>query len=120
AQLIARTLEGKAVAECSKETTTSVRRVFQALRIAVNDEFAALEQFLRNLPLCLKAGGRVAILSFHSGEDRRVKEYLKHGVAEGHYSEISAEPIRPGADEQYANPRSKSALLRWAIKGSGT
>ncbi len=72
----------------------SVRRVFQALRIAVNDEFGALEAFLRSLPLCLKAGGRVAILTFHSGEDRRVKKSFQSGERNGLYSRIANEVVR--------------------------
>lgn len=94
----------------------SIRRSFQALRIAVNDEFAVLDQFLRNLPFCLSAGGRVAILSFHSGEDKRVKQFLQTGFEAGVYSAISDEAIRPSSQERYDNPRSKSALLRWAIR----
>jgi 16S rRNA (cytosine1402-N4)-methyltransferase len=95
-------------------TDLTVRRVFQALRIAVNDEFSALETFLRNLPACLRPGGRVAILTFHSGEDRRVKKSFAAGLREGVYSEISSEVIRPSPDETRANPRSAPAKLRWA------
>jgi 16S rRNA (cytosine1402-N4)-methyltransferase len=94
----------------------SVRRVFQALRIAVNDEFSALDTFLRNLPACLNPGGRVAILTFHSGEDRRVKKAFAGGHQNGIYSEISHEVIRPTAEEQNSNPRSTPAKLRWAIR----
>jgi len=96
------------------DSDLTVRRVFQALRIAVNDEFSALETFLRNLPGCLKPGGRVAILTFHSGEDRRVKKAFAGGHRDGIYSEISADVIRPTAAEQYSNPRSAPAKLRWA------
>ena len=92
----------------------AVRRVFQALRIAVNDEFSALETFLRQLPMCLKSGGRAAILTFHSGEDRRVKKAFAAGFREGLYSEITREVIRPSAEERYSNPRSAPAKLRWA------
>jgi 16S rRNA (cytosine1402-N4)-methyltransferase len=95
----------------------SVRRVFQALRIAVNDEFSALETFLRNLPFCLAPGGRVSILTFHSGEDRRVKKAFTTGLREGRYAEIAQEVIRPTAAERYANPRSSVAKLRWARVG---
>ncbi len=91
-----------------------IRRTFQALRIAVNDEFSALENFLRNLPTCLKPNGRVAILTFHSGEDRRVKKAFIDGQRDGIYSEISTEIIRASAEEQRANPRSAPAKLRWA------
>ena len=94
----------------------TIRRVFQALRIAVNDEFSALEAFLRQLPLCLKPDGRVAILTFHSGEDRRVKKSFEAGQRENLYSAIADEVIRPGAAERNANPRSASAKLRWARK----
>jgi len=96
----------------------AIRRVFQALRIEVNDEFGALESFLRDLPLCLKPGGRVAILTFHSGEDRRVKKAFQAGDRAGAYSEIAHDVIRATAEEIRANPRSHSAKLRWAIRSS--
>jgi 16S rRNA (cytosine1402-N4)-methyltransferase len=94
----------------------AVRRVFQALRIAVNDEFSALETFLRNLPACLNPGGRVAVLTFHSGEDRRVKKAFAAGLRDGLFSEISGEVVRPTPAERNANPRSAPAKLRWAVK----
>jgi 16S rRNA (cytosine1402-N4)-methyltransferase len=96
------------------DSDLTVRRVFQALRIAVNDEFSALETFLRNLPACLKPGGRVAILTFHSGEDRRVKKAFDAGLAGGIYSAIAQEIRRPSPAEQHSNPRSAPAKLRWA------
>ena len=98
----------------------AIRRVFQALRIAVNDEFSALDAFLRNLPACLNPGGRVAILTFHSGEDRRVKKSFEAGLRAGVYEEISQEVIRPTAAERHSNPRSASAKLRWARKAART
>lgn len=98
------------------EFKQTVRRVFQALRIAVNDEFGALDSFLRQLPSCLKSGGRVAILAFHSGEDRRVKHAFKDGLRDGLFSAIAEDVIRPSAEEQRANPRSSSAKLRFAIR----
>jgi 16S rRNA (cytosine1402-N4)-methyltransferase len=97
-----------------EEADLSVRRVFQALRIAVNDEFSALDTFLRNLPACLKPGGRVGILTFHSGEDRRVKKAFEAGLRAGSYSEIAREVIRPTPEEVRSNPRSSPAKLRWA------
>lgn len=97
-----------------EEAELVVRRVFQALRIAVNDEFSALETFLRNLPHCLRPGGRVAILTFHSGEDRRVKKSFEAQSGGGIYSDIAREVLRPTPAEQYSNPRSASAKLRWA------
>ena len=95
------------------EGDASIRRVFQALRIAVNDEFSALETLLRHLPACLNPGGRAAVLAFHSGEDRRVKQSFAAGLRQGIYAEISG-PLRPGPEEQRANPRSTPAKLRWA------
>jgi len=92
----------------------TVRRVFQALRIAVNDELSALDRFLCALPVCLKPGGRVAVLTFHSGEDRRVKKAFAAGRLDGLYAAISDEVIRPTPGEQSANPRSAPAKLRWA------
>ena len=96
----------------------AVRRVFQALRIAVNDEFGALEAFLKQLPTCLKPGGRVAILSFHSGEDRRVKAAFKQGLLTGLYRSIANEVVRASSEEQRANPRSSPAKLRFATRGA--
>jgi len=98
------------------EPTDAIRRVFQALRIAVNDEFSALDAFLRHLPQCLRSGGRIAILTFHSGEDRRVKHAFKAGLHDGAYAEIAHDVLRPGPEELRANPRSASAKLRWARK----
>ena len=97
------------------ERGDAVRRVFQALRIAVNEEFSALDTLLRHLPACLKAGGRVAILTFHSGEDRRVKKMFEAGQRAGVFVEIAG-PLRPGPEERRSNPRSTPAKLRWARK----
>ena len=94
----------------------SCQRTFQALRIEVNDEFGVLNAFLQKLPDALAEGGKVAILSFHSGEDRRVKKAFQAFYRQGIYSEISPEPIRPSAEEVASNPRARSAKLRWAIK----
>jgi 16S rRNA (cytosine1402-N4)-methyltransferase len=99
-----------------EQADLTVRRAFQALRIAVNEEFSALETFLRNLPACMNPGGRAAVLTFHSGEDRRVKKSFRAGLRSGLYTEISEEVIRPGSEERRENPRSSSAKLRWARK----
>ena len=97
-----------------QERELSVRRVFQAVRIAVNEEFTALETLLRHLPSCLSPGGRAAIITFHSGEDRRVKKAFLAGVRDGVYAEVSEEVIRPSDDECRSNPRASAAKLRWA------
>jgi 16S rRNA (cytosine1402-N4)-methyltransferase len=94
-----------------------VRRTFQALRIADNQEFSALDTLLHVLPYCLNPGGRVAILTFHSGEDRRVKRAFQHGHERGEYAAIADTVLRPSAEERYRNPRSSSAKLRWAVQG---
>lgn len=99
-----------------EEKEQAVRRVFQAVRIAVNEEFTALDTLLRQLPDCVRSGGRIAILTFHSGEDRRVKHLFRDGLRSGVFSATNEEVIRAGPEEQRANPRSSPAKLRWAIK----
>src|SRR5205823_7637320 len=94
----------------------SVRRTFQALRIAVNDELSALDALLRSLPQCLAPGGRVVMLTFHSGEDRRVKKAFQAGYRSGVYAEIAKEIVRPSMAETRANRRASPAKLRWAIR----
>jgi 16S rRNA (cytosine1402-N4)-methyltransferase len=89
-------------------------RTFQALRILVNRELQNLQALMRVLPSCLAPGGRAALISFHSGEDRLVKASLRDGLRAGLYAEAAAEPIRPTPPERLANPRSRSAKLRWA------
>jgi 16S rRNA (cytosine1402-N4)-methyltransferase len=96
----------------------TLRRSFQAIRIEVNGEFAALDALLACLPDCLKPGGRAAILAFHSGEDRRVEAAFQSGLSSGLYSSIVENPIRPSRQEQHDNPRSSSAKLRWAIRST--
>lgn len=96
----------------------TVRRVFQAVRIAVNEEFSSLDAFLRQLPFCLNPGGRVAVLTFHSGEDRRVKHAFKDGLHDGSYAEISDGVIVAGPGERRSNPRSSPAKLRWARRAT--
>jgi 16S rRNA (cytosine1402-N4)-methyltransferase len=89
-------------------------RTFQALRILVNRERANLEQLLRVLPSFLRRGGRAAIISFHSGEDRLVKAAFRDGLRTGFYERVASEPVRASFAERTANPRSRSAKLRWA------
>jgi 16S rRNA (cytosine1402-N4)-methyltransferase len=103
-----------------REVDASIRRTFQALRIATNDEFSALDALLRALPLCLAPGGRVAILTFHSGEDRRVKKAFEDGLGDGSYSAVADDVMRPSVGEIRANPRASSAKLRWAVREGAT
>jgi 16S rRNA (cytosine1402-N4)-methyltransferase len=98
------------------ERELAVRRTFQAVRIAVNGEFEALDELLRQLPDALRPGGRAVFLTFHSGEDRRVKKAFRAALAAGRLASISSEVERPSAAEQRANPRSSPAKLRWARK----
>ena len=94
----------------------SCQRTFQALRIDVNSEFEVLYSFLEKLPGVLKSGGRVAVLTFHSGEDRLVKKAFRQYYREGIYSEICEDVVRPSAEECFRNPRAKSTKMRWAIR----
>ena len=91
-------------------------RTFQALRIDVNSEFEVLYDFLGKLPDALNPGGRVAILTFHSGEDRLVKKSFKALKKAGIYSDVANEVIRPSREECNMNPRAKSTKMRWAVK----
>jgi 16S rRNA (cytosine1402-N4)-methyltransferase len=99
-----------------KQLLGPTTRVFQALRILTNRELASLQQLLRILPHVLKPGGVAAIISFHSGEDRLVKGAFRDGLRTGVYEAISQDPVRSSFEERKANPRSRSAKLRWARK----
>jgi 16S rRNA (cytosine1402-N4)-methyltransferase len=114
AEATGQTLNGRLRPGQQKWKTHPAARTFQVLRILVNRELANLDHLLRVLPAVLKPGGRAAIISFHSGEDRRVKHAFKTGLQQGVYEAIADDPIRPKFDEQRANPRSRSAKLRWA------
>lgn len=103
-------------AERKEVVKKTCQRTFQALRIDVNSEFEVLEQFMEKLPNVLAKGGRVAILTFHSGEDRLVKQYFKHFYREGIYSDIAKDVIRPSLEECNINSRARSTKMRWAIK----
>ncbi len=102
--------------ERAEAVKKSCQRTFQALRIDVNSEFEVLYAFLEKLPQVLAPGARVAILTFHSGEDRLVKRSFKELQKAGVYSEVSKDVIRPSAEECARNPRAKSTKMRWAIK----
>ena len=103
-------------AERREAVKKSCQRTFQALRIDVNNEFEALYSFMEKLPGFLAPNGRVAILTFHSGEDRIVKKSFKQFYKEGLYREISNEVIRPSAEECSRNSRARSTKMRWAIR----
>ena len=100
-----------------KETIKKTcQRTFQALRIDVNREFEVLYEFMEKLPGALKPGGRVAILTFHSGEDKLVKRALKEGCRTGIYSEYAKDVVRPSAQECAQNGRARSTKMRWAVR----
>lgn len=99
-----------------EDVKKSCQRTFQALRIDINHEYEALYDFLEKLPAALAPGGRAAILTFHSGEDRLVKKSFKHFCQEGIYQEIAQDVIRPSAEECARNSRAHSTKMRWAIK----
>ena len=103
-------------AEQREAVKKSCQRTFQALRIDVNREFEVLYEFLEKLPGVLAPGGRAAILTFHSGEDRLVKKSFKQMKKAGLYQEISTEVIRPSAEECARNGRARSTKMRWAIR----
>ena len=105
-------------AERREETKKACQRAFQALRIDVNSEFEVLYAFLEKLPGALAPGGRAAILTFHSGEDRLVKKSFAELYKTGTYSAISKDVIRPSAEECFRNPRAHSTKLRWAEKST--
>lgn len=115
-QIIIEALDFLPKKEKEETIKKTCQRVFQAIRIEVNQELSALETFLNQLPSILNSQGRVAILTFHSGEDRLVKKYFKEGFHQGIYQEIAQEVIRLTMEECYQNPRAKSAKLRYAIK----
>lgn len=115
AELIGETLDFLPEKERKEAVKKSCARVFQALRIDVNSEFEVLEAFLTKLPSCMAPGGRIAILTFHSGEDRLVKHAFKEGKKAGIYSEVAEDVIRPSSEDCAKNPRAKSTKMRWAV-----
>lgn len=116
AELIGETLAFLPEKERKEAVKKSCARVFQALRIDVNSEFEVLEAFLTKLPSCMAPGGRITILTFHSGEDRLVKRAFKEGKKAGIYSEVAEDVIRPSSEECAKNPRAKSTKMRWAVR----
>lgn len=112
-QVIEKTLDFLPEKDTIKKTC---QRVFQALRIDVNHEFEVLYEFMEKLPGALKPGGRVAILTFHSGEDKLVKRALKEGFRDGIYSEYAKDVVRPSAQECAQNARAHSTKMRWAVR----
>ncbi len=115
-RVIERALEFLPQGERKMAVKKSCQRTFQALRIDVNSEFEVLYSFLEKLPDALADGGRAAILTFHSGEDRLVKKSFRDLHRAGVYREVSTEVIRPSAEECARNSRAKSTKMRWAVK----
>ena len=115
-QVIEKTLDFLPEKEKKDTIKKTCQRVFQALRIDVNHEFEVLYEFMEKLPGALKPGGRVAILTFHSGEDKLVKRALKEGFRDGIYSEYARDVVRPSAQECAQNARAHSTKMRWAVR----
>ena len=115
-EIIEEALKFIPVAQRKESVKKSSQRTFQALRIDINSEFEVLYELLEKLPNILAKGGRVAVLTFHSGEDRLVKKSFKALLREGIYSEIATEVIRPSMEECNLNSRARSTKMRWAIK----
>ena len=115
-QVIEKTLDFLPEKEKKDTIKKTCQRVFQALRIDVNHEFEVLYEFMEKLPGALKPGGRVAILTFHSGEDKLVKRALKEGFRDGIYSEYAKDVVRPSAQECEKNARAHSTKMRWAVR----
>ena len=114
--IIEKTLDFLPEKEKKDTIKKTCQRTFQALRIDVNNEFEVLYEFMDKLPGALKPGGRAAILTFHSGEDKLVKKALKQGYKAGIYAEYARDVIRPTAQECTRNPRARSTKMRWAVK----
>ena len=110
--------EGLKKMEREELIRSSCARTFQAIRIDINQEYESLYALLEKLPEVLNAGGRAAILTFHSGEDRMVKKMFRQQYRDGLYEKIAEDAIRPSAEECRRNPRARSAKLRWAVKAS--
>ena len=115
-EIIEKTLDFLPEKEKKDTIRKTCQRVFQALRIDVNREFEVLYEFMEKLPDALKPGGRVAILTFHSGEDKLVKKALKAGYKAGIYSDYAKDVVRPSAQECAQNGRARSTKMRWAVK----
>ena len=115
-QVIEKTLDSLPEKEKKDTIKKTCQRVFQALRIDVNHEFEVLYEFMEKLPDALRPGGRVAILTFHSGEDKLVKRALKEGFRDGIYGAYSKDVVRPSAQECAQNARAHSTKMRWAVR----
>ena len=115
-KIIEKTLDFLPEKEKKDTIKKTCQRTFQALRIDVNREFEVLYEFMEKLPGALKPGGRVAILTFHSGEDKLVKQALKEGYRNGIYADYAKDVIRPSAEECVQNGRARSTKMRWAVR----